>query len=125
MNSIKTILIIEDSEESIQLYSEILRTENFLVIEARHGKEALELLESGSLYPDLIIMDLSFPFMTAEEFLQRLRADPDCSKIPVVVISGHMDSRERALRLKTNGFLQKPFDLNVFLSLVKQQIRGV
>lgn len=119
MNSIKTILIIEDNVDSILLYGEILRGENFHVVETADGKQATEFLENNHIIPDLIIMDLSFPHMTAEEFVANLRSRASWANIPLLVISGHVETQERARGLNANGFLKKPFDLEEFISAVK------
>lgn len=122
MNSTKTILIIEDNCEALQLYGEILRSENFQVIEAAHGKAALECLSEQELLPDLIIMDLTFPYMTAEEFVASLRSDESWQSIPLLVISGHVDTEERSIALKASGFLKKPFDLENLFSAINRII---
>jgi response regulator RpfG family c-di-GMP phosphodiesterase len=118
MNTTKTILIIEDNPDSLNLYGEILRSEGFNVIETAHGKAALKCLEETQVVPDLILMDLTFPFMTAEEFVSGLRSIQSCEKIPIIVISGEIDVQNRTTALKANDFIQKPFDLEVFLSKV-------
>ena len=122
MNTTKTILIIEDNPESLNLYGEILRSEGFSVIETPHGKAALKSLEERQVIPDLILMDLTFPFMTAEEFVSGLRSIQSCKKIPIIVISGQMDIQKRTTALKANDFIQKPFDLDLFLTKVSGMV---
>jgi response regulator RpfG family c-di-GMP phosphodiesterase len=122
MNTTKTILIIEDNIDSLHLYGEILQSEGFNVIEAAHGKEALKVLEDTKVIPDLVIMDLTFPFMTAEEFVSSFRSIKGCQKIPILVISGQMNTPERSIALKANGFILKPFDLDLFLSKVLSMV---
>jgi CheY-like chemotaxis protein len=122
MKSIKTILIIEDNFESLLLYGEILRDEDFTVIETQDGKEAIDFLEQNNVLPDLIIMDLTFPRMTAEEFVAVVKAQSHLANIPILVISGHVDTEERAAALKANGHIKKPFDLEFFVSKVNNII---
>ncbi len=120
MNAIKTILIIEDNEESLFLYGEILRAENLNIVDVLDATSALTFLNEKHIVPDLIIMDLSFPHMSAEEFVQTLRnGKSDWLEIPILVISGHLDTQERARALNANGFLRKPFDLDQFLNTIK------
>ena len=120
----KTILIIEDNEEAILLYGEILRAENFEVIETSHGKEALAWLDSAQTVPDLIMMDLSFPHMSAKEFVTQLRQQEIFRQIPVLVISGNVETQELARGLNASGFIIKPFDLDDFVSTVKRIIQS-
>ena len=120
----KTILIVEDNEEAILLYGEILRAENFDVIETSHGKEALAWLDSTQTVPDLIMMDLSFPHMSAKEFIFQLRQQENFRQIPVLVISGNVETQELARGLNASGFITKPFDLDEFISTVKRIIQS-
>ena len=120
MNRTKTILIIEDNADSLYLYGEILRSENFTVIETGDGKEALLQMEASEVLPHLIIMDLSFPFMTAEEFVQALKANPKWAKIPLLVVSGHLETEKRSIGLRANGYITKPFEIDDLLSKVSE-----
>ena len=122
MNSIKTILIIEDNCESLLLYGEILRAEAFTVFETQDGKEAIDFLDENTVLPDLIIMDLTFPRMTSEEFVAGVKSRPHLAHIPILVISGHVDTEERAIALKANGHIKKPFDLELFISTINKII---
>jgi two-component system chemotaxis response regulator CheY len=118
MNETKTILIIEDNADSLYLYGEILRLENFNVIETGHGHEALLHLANCKFLPELIIMDLCFPYMTAEEFVQALKSNPKWVKIPILVISGHLETEKRSIALRAKGHIIKPFDVDWLISKV-------
>jgi len=118
----KTVLIIEDNLDSLNLYGEILQAENLKVVETNNGREALIKMEQTDLKPDLIIMDLSFPYMTAEEFVENLRARDCWQSIPILVISGHVDTEERSFALRAKKFIKKPFDLEQFVSVVKNLV---
>lgn len=119
MSSSKTILVIEDNLDARELYAEILRDENFNVIETEHGVEALDYLRNHTQVPDLIIMDLTFPHMTAQEFISGLNSRADWENIPVLVISGQVDTKEQSLGLKAKGYIRKPFDMDPFIETVK------
>jgi response regulator RpfG family c-di-GMP phosphodiesterase len=60
--------------------------------------------------------------MTAEEFVLGLRSIQSCKKIPIIVISGQMDVQKRTSALKANDFIQKPFDLDLFLTKVSGMV---
>lgn len=123
MSSPKLILIIEDNLDSRQIYGEILRDEAFNVIETEHGLEALEYLaEPSNQLPNLIIMDLTFPHMTAQEFVNRLNAKAEWRAIPLIVISGQVDTSEQAHALNAKGFMKKPFDMDPFIELIKKNV---
>jgi CheY-like chemotaxis protein len=123
MSASKTILIVEDNLDSRQIYSEILRDENFNVVETEHGKEALEYLETHSdNLPHLIVMDLTFPHMTAKEFVAGLNSRIDWKGIPLLVISGQVDIKEISIELKAKGYLRKPFNMDPFVKAIKNLV---
>lgn len=120
MSSSKSILIIEDNRDSLELFSEILRDENYQIIETEDGQEALNYLKSSDEVPDLILMDLTFPHMTADEFVDQLHTQSKWQDIPLVVVSGQVDTQEHASRLNAKGFLKKPFDIDRLLNTIKE-----
>lgn len=119
MEERKSILIIEDNLDNREIYAEILRDENFDVIEVEHGKEALEYLGQHKEIPDLIIMDLTFPHMTAKEFVHDLHQRKEWFDIPILVVSGQVDTKEQAEDLHAQGFIKKPFNIDPFVSAIK------
>lgn len=121
MSSSKTILIVEDNLDSRQIYGEILRDEDFNVIETEHGQEALKYLETHSdNLPNLIIMDLTFPHMTAQEFVAGLNSRNEWKGIPLLVISGQVDTKEISIELNAKGYLRKPFNMDPFVKAIKK-----
>ena len=78
---------MEDDRALLELLTDYFESEG-LEIEAVDGAEkALEKLRKGPR-PDVILMDLRMPKVSGEELLQRLRANPDWSTIPVALMSG-------------------------------------
>jgi len=116
-----SILVIEDSEDSRALVELALQDENYDVITASTGLEALELLEEGAC-PDLILLDLSMPEMPGEEFMLELRKHEHCSHSKVIVVSGWDDVAKRAQDMGATGYLRKPFDLRVLAREVRRQL---
>ncbi len=91
------VLIIEDDEATRQLLHRALVGEGWQVTEARNGREALERLEEAP--PGLILLDLMMPEMDGFEFLAALRARPEFSGLPVVVVTAADLSEEDHRRL--------------------------
>jgi len=121
----KKILILEDDDESRFLYEEILNGEGFTTLGARDGKDAFECLERAIDLPDIIVMDLTFPVMSAEEFVLLLKSNIRFKSIPFLVISGHVDTEERAQELKAHGYLRKPFDIDQLISSIKKVLSPI
>jgi CheY-like chemotaxis protein len=118
---IPSILVIEDSAESRTLVQIALKDENYEVVTAASGIEALDLL-SGGICPDLILLDLSLPNMSGEEFMIELRKHAHCSHAKVIVVSGWDDINQRAREVGATGYLRKPFDLRILAREVRRHL---
>lgn len=107
------VLIADDDLVSSRIVSKTLSKEKDATItEASSTEKALELLDGG-LLPDLIILDLVFPGMSGEDFLQKIRTTPRWKNIPVIV-SSYTSARnliERVARLGVSGYLLKPVEI--------------
>lgn len=97
-----------------------LQLEGYSVLGASSGKEALELFETGSLLPELIILDLNMPVMSGAEFLKNLRTFKDArySKLPVIIASGEV-SIESELTERVSAVIKKPFELTALFEKIK------
>ena len=80
------ILVIEDEKSISRLICSVLRKQEYEVIQAWSGKEAMMLLSSAC--PDLVILDLGLPDMEGMEILKELRS---WSGMPVIVVSARVD----------------------------------
>lgn len=81
----KTVLLVEDEHLLGDLLKQRLEKENFEVILARDGEEALRILEEKK--PDVILLDIILPKVSGFELLERMQQDPKIEKAPVIIIS--------------------------------------
>lgn len=103
----KLVLIIED-EESVQVSIQMLLEHcGFIIQQAFHGKDALEMLQTLPL-PDLILLDLKMPEMDGWQFLEHKIADPKLKHIPTIVISSLGDNVRG--HPGVDAICPKPFD---------------
>ena len=86
------VLVIDDNAVIREMLEDLLLVRGYHVATARHGQEALELLESGPL-PGLMLLDLKMPVMDGWTFLERLQDSP-WSKVPVVIRTSLVDQPE-------------------------------
>lgn len=116
------ILVVEDSKEIRNLLGEILEDEGYQVFYAENGLQALE--QVPQVRPQLILMDLSLPEVDGWEVVQRLRATPDFITIPIIAITAHAtkSDREKALEIGCNGYISKPFEIDIMLKCVAELI---
>jgi DNA-binding response OmpR family regulator len=85
MKAQKTILVVEDEKSLREAVADILRLKNFLPLEARDGKEGVEI--ALAKHPDLILLDLLMPVMDGMTALKKIRADAWGAHVPVIVLT--------------------------------------
>ena len=111
------VLIVEDDADLREMMAQLLTLEGFKAATVSNGREALQYLEGGEA-PDVILLDLMMPVMDGWEFRRHQRADPELSRVPVIVLSA-LD-QGRATGLDPAAFLKKPLDFDRLLDLVRQ-----
>ncbi len=104
------ILIVEDSPTQAERLKYILERERFAVNWARHGKEALALLEHCQ--PDLIISDIVMPHMNGFELCQRIKSEARWQHIPVMLLTSlsSMEDVMHGLKCGAENFITKPYN---------------
>jgi len=106
----RTILIVEDDQETRLFYSHVLARHGFSIDQAHNGHQALE--KALKSPPDLIVTDIAVPGMDGIELCRRLRADARTRGIPLLAITGYGDRQyvDRAMGAGANHVLTKPCD---------------
>ncbi len=90
-----TILIVDDEEDIRELIAvNLMREEDYKLLEASNGLEAVALAKSGR--PDLIILDLMLPEMDGMSVYRNLREDPRTKTIPVIMLTARGRLRKRS-----------------------------
>jgi len=116
----KTLLITEDEEALAGLLSDLFGSYNYNVITASSGKETLQKLEEG-LHIDLLLIDKELPDMSGIDCIKEIR-NKNLS-FPVVLATGSIDDEDKAFGEKfANGYLQKPYNFEKALTVVKDLI---
>ncbi|MGZ4788577.1 MAG: ATP-binding protein [Terriglobales bacterium] len=105
----KRLLVIDDDEVSRYSLMAMIGANSFSFVEASNGREGLQL--AREIRPDGIILDLLMPEMTGFELLQKLRADPATTAVPVLVSTSKRltDSEKQFLEQNASGILPKGF----------------
>ena len=102
------ILIADDYEDNLELLRLMLEAGKYRVREARDGRECLSMAREE--LPDLIMIDLSMPFLDGWGVLEELQNDERTAAIPCVAVTAYGESdRQRALEVGFHGYLAKPF----------------
>ncbi len=116
------ILFVDDLPTNIKILVEVLK-EDYDVICADNGPEALELAEKGP-QPDLILLDIMMPNMNGYEVCERLKANDKTSDIPVMFITAltEDDDEEQGLTLGAVDYIKKPFNMAIVKSRIKTHL---
>lgn len=115
------ILVVDDSLTTRSLERSVLEAHGYEVLLAVNGKEALDQLRKHAV--NLVITDIAMPEMDGFELLERIRADKNLEKLPVIVVSSleSREDRERGLTLGADAYIVKrKFDARELLNTVRQ-----
>lgn len=114
------VLIVEDEKSILKLLRTILTANQYDVIEAATGTEALSLINSHC--PDLILLDLGVPDMDGNSLLHAVRK---WSSTPIIVISArtHELDKVEALDLGADDYITKPFGTSELLARIRMALR--
>src|SRR5690348_2675177 len=117
------VLVVDDNEQNRALAKATLEMENFEVLLASRGEEALALFESNS--PDCVLLDVKMPGMDGPETCRRLRALSGGKEVPVVFLtaSRDVDTFEAALAAGGDDFLTKPVQTTELVLRVQTALR--
>ena len=124
MTQKKQILIVEDNEFNRAMLSEILSDE-YQVLEAENGQEALDILQQHKDSISLILLDVVMPVMDGYTFLDNVKVDAELALIPVIVMT-QGDSEEDEVTALSHGatdFVPKPYRPRVILHRMANLIR--
>jgi type II secretory ATPase GspE/PulE/Tfp pilus assembly ATPase PilB-like protein/CheY-like chemotaxis protein len=113
------ILVADDDEQMRRLLKMVLEREGYVVEEARDGLDALDRIDAHP--PDLILLDVDMPRLDGFGVLEELRARVATASLPVVMLTGRIESEGQALDLGAQDFLAKP----VQPTSLKARVRAV
>ncbi len=118
----RNLLVVEDEVINREILEVILEDE-YHVIPAEDGAEALRKLEEHKDTLSLILLDLIMPNMSGMEVLKRIRSVPDYQDIPIIVASGDQSREIECLNSGASDFIQKPYpEPGVILARVRRAI---
>jgi two-component system, cell cycle sensor histidine kinase and response regulator CckA len=115
------LLIVEDDPDILKLLQTTLTFRGYRVVTARNGREGLDIVRAER--PEIVIADIMMPKLDGFGLVHRLRLDPETCDIPVVFITATYvapEDKEFALNIGATRFIQKPVDLEAFLSTIAE-----
>ena len=121
MDEKKTILIVEDEKNIVDILRFNLQREGFDTREAYDGQTGLELARSAR--PDLILLDVMLPKMNGFDVCRTLREEGD--NVPVIILTAREEETDKVLGLEigADDYITKPFSMRELIARVKANIR--
>lgn len=116
------ILIVEDDIEMNSLMSLTLRLENYEVLQAHNGEQAIQLAMEN--VPDLILTDVMMPGMTGHDIAHALKENPLTSNIPIIFVTAKQELEDRIQGLELAvDYICKPFATPELMARVRAALR--
>ena len=114
----KQILVVEDNPLNLELVTDLLEANDFVVHPARTAEVAFRL--ARELSPDLILMDVSLPGLDGLAATRALRAESATRHLTIIALTAHAMKGDEALALEAgcDGYLAKPIDTRTFVKKV-------
>ena len=118
----RTIMIVEDYDDTRILLRRVLERLGYTVLEASNGQEAVDIADRE--HPDLILMDLDLPILDGIAATQRIRKQPEMEKVPIVAVTAYPMSytHVKAFAKGCNEYMAKPIDTTELERLVTRYL---
>jgi putative two-component system response regulator len=115
------VLVVDDVDMNVMILEEILK-DDYQILTANNGRQALEVLRQALVLPKIILLDVMMPKMTGREMFDILKADDAFKRIPVIFITAENDSESELLAAGAVDFINKPFRSEIVRLRVRNQI---
>ena len=121
MDKQKTVLIVEDEKNIVDILRFNLQREGYRTLEAYDGKDGLD--KAVSENPDLILLDVMLPQMNGFDVCRTLRAQG--SNVPVIILTAREEESDKVLGLEigADDYITKPFSMRELIARVGANIR--
>ena len=119
------ILVVEDDLNLLDGVKNILELDDYEVLTAEHGRQALEILAREATPPDLILSDIMMPYMSGIELLEAVRQEPRWLSIPFIFLTARGEKSDIQLgkELGVEDYIIKPYDPIDLLVTIRARLR--
>lgn len=116
----KRVLIADDEPNIVMSLEFLMQRAGYQVQVAGNGEDALRMATDG--HPDLMLLDVMLPKMSGFEVCQKIRADPGCASVKIVMLTAKGRDTEvaKGLAIGADAYVTKPFSTKDLLAQVKQ-----
>jgi len=115
----RKILVVDDDPTMVKLINVNLKLNNYSVVEATSGEQALEVVEAEGL--DLVVLDIMMPGVDGWEVLKRIRSNPETQEMPVILVTAKTQDSDviRGWELGADEYVIKPFNPLLLVEVIK------
>lgn len=119
----KTILVVDDEQDLLDLIEYNLRKEGFDVIKAENGEDGIQMAKEHN--PDLVLLDIMMPKMDGIEVCDLMKKDPRLKQIPIIFLTARGDEKTEVEGLNKGGddYITKPISTTKLISRIKAVLR--
>ncbi len=116
----KTVLVIEDNVDNMEVMRQILEEDGYKVLKAETGQQGLDVALEAR--PDFILLDIQLPDIDGLEVLQKIRSSEIKDDIPVIAVTSYAmaGDREKIMAAGCNSYIEKPIDPEKVISRIRQ-----
>lgn len=120
----KKLLLAEDNENNILTIKLQLKSQNYEIITAINGRQAIE--KAKSEHPDIILMDIQMPGMDGLEAIERLRKDSQFDKTPIIAMTAFTDrsDMDKSLKAGADDYITKPVSSDKLKKVIRKSMNA-
>ncbi len=107
----KRLILIVDDEAANRALLGLIAEDEYEVLYAEDGAEALRLMRENAAYLSIVLLDLSMPEVNGFEVMEQARADEALSDIPIIVLTSELEAEVKSLQMGAVDFIPKPFNM--------------
>ncbi|MFV1884082.1 MAG: response regulator [Balneola sp.] len=119
----KTILVVDDEKDLLDLIEYNLKKEGFEVLRAENGEQGIAIAKESK--PDLVLLDIMMPKMDGLEAVEIMRKDDDLKRMPIIFLTARSDEKTEVEGLNKGGddYITKPISTTKLISRIKAVMR--
>jgi DNA-binding response OmpR family regulator len=123
MNSLSTILVVEDETDLLNILKLRLETEGYQVVSEVNGLEVVPRVRLHK--PNLILLDIMLPGLSGFEICKLLKQDAETRGIPIIMVTARSMSKDKfyGLECGADAYVIKPFDFQRLSALIRNHLR--
>ncbi|MHA1513288.1 MAG: response regulator transcription factor [Candidatus Hodarchaeales archaeon] len=120
----KSILVVDDEDDTIELARMVLEFEGYRVFSASNGQDAIDFLKKSDERPDLILLDVLMPKIDGLEVCKWIKRQSSLKSIPILLFTAKVGKKDRIAgeEAGADAYINKPFSAEDLLSLIRNHL---